>query len=491
MKTHPGLRDISLLAALSLAALLVHGYHPYVEDAGIYVPAVKQILHPGLYPYNAQFFASHAHMTLYPQLIAASVRLTHLPLDWAFLLWHAGCIFLLLLACWHLGGLVFDGPLARWGGVALVAALLTLPVAGTALYIMDEYVNPRSLSTPAVLFLIIDCAERKYWRALAWGLFTAAIHPLMAVFGVSYSLVLLWMEHRESLAARRSPAMIAGSLLFPFGLFPHPSEAYREAFRKKPYFFLLRWQWYEWLGVIAPLALLTWFAAIARRRKLAEMDRMCRALVIYGGVFLLLGLVLTGSPRFLNLVELQPLRAFHLLYVMFLVFAGGLLAQSVLERHVWRWALVFVPLCGAMWYSQCQLFPATPHLEWPGAQPRNDWVEAFLWIRHNTPLDAYFALDPEHMALPGEDQHGFRAIAERSMLADDVKDRGAVTMFPAIAETWLAQVKAQRGFASFQLADFRRLQSTYGVDWVVVERPAAAGLSCPYQNLSLAVCQIQ
>ncbi len=207
--------------------------------------------------------------------------------------------------------------------------------------------------------------------------------------------------------------------------------------------------------------------------------------------FLLLGLIFTGSPALLNFVELQPLRAFHLLYVMFLVFAGGLLAQFVLGRRLWRWALLFVPLCAVMCFAQRQLFPATAHLELPGRASNNDWVNAFLWVRQNTPVDAYFTLDPDHMAMPGEDQHGFRAIAERSMLADNVKDRGAVTMFPAMAETWLQQVKAQRGFAHFTAADFRRLHDTYGVTWTIVAKPAAAGLSCPYQNNSLAVCRIE
>ena len=57
-------KDFLLLAAASAGAILVHGYHPFVEDAEIYVPGIKQALHPALYPYNAAFFASHAHLTL-------------------------------------------------------------------------------------------------------------------------------------------------------------------------------------------------------------------------------------------------------------------------------------------------------------------------------------------------------------------------------------------------------------------------------------------
>jgi hypothetical protein len=143
-----------------------------------------------------------------------------------------------------------------------------------------------------------------------------------------------------------------------------------------------------------------------------------------------------------------------------------------------------------MWYVQRQLFPSTPHLEWPGSDPRNDWVRAFLWVRDNTPIDAYFALDPNHLALAGEDQHGFRVLAERSRLADNVKDSGAVTMFPKLANTWLEQTRALQGWKNFTAVDFEHVKQGYGVDWVVLQTPLRANLTCPYQNLTVAVCRI-
>jgi hypothetical protein len=58
-------KTLILLAAISCAAILVHGYHPNTEDAAIYLPGVEKALNHELFPYNQQFFASHAHMTLY------------------------------------------------------------------------------------------------------------------------------------------------------------------------------------------------------------------------------------------------------------------------------------------------------------------------------------------------------------------------------------------------------------------------------------------
>lgn len=63
-------KDLLSLSGLTLGALLVAGYHPYVEDAEIYLPGVNKILNPALYPFGGEFFLSHAHMTLFPRLIA-------------------------------------------------------------------------------------------------------------------------------------------------------------------------------------------------------------------------------------------------------------------------------------------------------------------------------------------------------------------------------------------------------------------------------------
>jgi hypothetical protein len=68
------LKDLFLLTLLTVGALLVHGYHPWAEDAEIYIPGVEKILRPELFPFNSQFFESHAHLTFFPNLIAASVR---------------------------------------------------------------------------------------------------------------------------------------------------------------------------------------------------------------------------------------------------------------------------------------------------------------------------------------------------------------------------------------------------------------------------------
>ena len=473
-----------LLALLSLAALLVHGYHPFAEDAEIYLPGVEKILHPQLFPVGTEFFESHAHLTLFPNLIALSVRITHLPLEVVLFLWYVGSIFLLLVACWELSGKCFTTPAARWAGVVMVAALLTLPVAGTALYIMDQYTNPRNIAAFAAVFAIVRVLDKKYVSTVLWLALAAAVHPLMAAFAFSYCALLVLMEH---LAARAGTLAL---LLLPLQLSLQPaSQAYHEAALYHSFHYLTHWQWYEWLGIIAPIGLFYWFSRIARMRQLPNLERMCRALIVYDVVFFAAALLISIPRRFESLARLQPLRSLHLLYILLLVFGGGLLGQYLLKNRILRWALLFVPMCAGMFLAQRALFPASAHVEWPWSQPKNQWALAFRWIRDHTPTDALFAIDPLYMEISGEDTNGFRCISQRSRLADAVKDSGAVSMFPPLADEWWEQFQAQQNWKKFDLQDFQRLRTRFGVGWVVVQTPGVAGLSCPYGNQTVLVCR--
>jgi hypothetical protein len=476
-------KELFFLLLLSAGAVLVHGYHPFVEDAEIYVPGVKKLLNPLLYPLNQGFFASHASLTLYPNLIAGSARLTHLPLEWVLLGWHFACILLLLAGCWKLGKACFQSDRAAWGASLTVAALLTIPVAGTALYIMDQYVNPRSFSTSTAIWIIASALDRKYFRAAIWIAATALIHPLMAVFSLAFVLLLFLLERVQS------PRTLAAVLLSA-SLFPPLTPAYVRTLNSHSYFFILRWEWFEWLGIFGPVLILWGIARWAKPRARLSLHKLCMTAIAFSFLCLLAALVITVPPSLVRFAELQPMRGLLLVYVVLLVTAGGLLAECVLQAQLWRWVAVFVPLSAGMFYAQRQLFPETHHLEFPWRAPGNVWVETFLWVRGNTPADAYFALNPEHMRLHGEDQHGFRAIAERSMLADTVKDSGAVTMFPALAESWQEQVDAERGWKDFRRPDFKNLQDRFGVNWFLLEQSQVLGMDCLYRNSSLSVCRI-
>lgn len=483
-------KDFGILFLLTLAALFVHGYHPFAEDAEIYVPSIVKILHPSHYSFGEKFFETNARLTAFPHLMAALVRLTHLPLEWILFCVYVACIFLLLLACFRVATKCFATPAGRWSATTMVTCLLTLPVAGTSLYIFDQYLNPRSISAFAVIFAIDAAMESKYWRTTLWLLLTAVIHPFMTVFAVVFIIIWLFQD-RES---ARVPATSAACLVSFAGFtLKAPSAVYWQCLEDHRYYFLLRWTWYEWLGILGPLAILWWCNRAAKTRGHELLARLTWALFLFESICFVAGVIVTIPRQLEILAPYQPMRSLQLAYLLLFLIVGGMLGEYALKKHLLRWAALFLPISAGLCIAQVRLFPATRHIEWPGATPVNPWLQAFEWIRQNTSKNAIFALDPNYMALPGENYQGFRAAAQRSRLADAKKDWSDAVLYPwlPLADDVFAQTEAAAGWKNFGIADFARLKQKYGVSWVVLQQPGARGVECPYENTAVKVCHLE
>ena len=478
-------KRLSPLLAISALVLLVHGYHYGIEDEAIYLPAVKQHLNPALYPFDSAFFQAQTNLTLFPNLMAMLSRATRLPLEWIFFAIYCFSTFLLVLALRQLAERFFQLERARWAAVLLPSALLTMPVAGTALFIMDQHLHPRNLATVALLFALVAALDRR--RVLAFGLAGLAtlLHPIMGLYGISLIVLLLWRSFRLHL--------VGFALFLPLAWFfaPQPSAAWEQA--NLACYLLSSWAWYEWLGIVGPLGGLLGLECWARSLKLEVLATAARRLTLFGIFYLLVTLTFTFVHRFETLTPLQPMRCLQPIYLFLFLFLGGMVAQT--GRRYWApAAALFLVLCGGMWYAQRQEFPASPHIEWPGRALANGWLRAFDWVRRNTPPRAYFVVDPYYLERPGEDFHGFRALAERSVLADQLKDRSVAGFSTALAEEWRIESEAQRNWKDFHRAELLRLKQRFGVDWVLLERgapPFSDGLVCPYQNAQVQVCRIE
>jgi len=486
---HP-LAVLLLLALATLSALVVQGYHLGTDDAEIYEPAIKKALNAHLFPFGDEFFMHHAHLSCFPTVVAWSSSLTHVPVDATLFAWYVASLFFLFLAARKLLCLCFEREAARWSGIALLACVLTVPVAGTALILVDPYLTARSFSTPATIFALASFVEHRPSRSLLWLFCTALIHPQMAVYALLFVGCLAAARYQRRPSPVPEPAF-ALLMAWPMRFELTPAHgAYREILQSRSYFLVSSWQWYEWVGVIAPLLALFYLSRCQPRGTLPACGLLARAMVGLGLLATGVALVLASSTRFDYLARLQPMRSFHLIYVLFFLFLGALAGQYILKNCAWRWT-VFLALAAAMCVGQIQAYPASPHIEWPGVSYGSGWLRAFLWIRHNTPDQDIFALDPDYMELPGVDLHGFRALAERSVLPDNAKDSGAVSVFPELADDWKQQTAALRDWKHFTSRDFGILKARYAVKWIVLQRSISAkGLVCPYQNDAVRVCRI-
>lgn len=491
---YPRSGRILLLFVIASLSILVHGYHMGTDDGAIYAPGIKKAADPSLFPFGSEFFMHHAGLSLFPHLVAGVTRLTRLPIEWSMLLWFAFAQFLLLWAAYELARQCFRSERARWAGVGLLAALLSVPVAGTALIIADSYLTARSLSTPLVLMSTACFLDRRTRTACAWLVAAFLIHPQMAIYGAAVGLMVAFESRSPGRARFVETAPVLPALVLPFlvGTHLHPAQgAYREVLASRAYFLVTTWHWWEWLGAIAPLIILAACASSSLKSTLPAFSRLAKGLVGLGLISIAAALLLASDVNFAYLLRLQPMRSFHLIYVVFFIFLGGLLGEYVLRGRVWRWILCFGALSTGMFALDEATYPASPHIERPGAGYQGEWLSSFLWIRAQTPKDAFFALDPEYLLKAGVDLHGFRAVAERSTMADQEKDSGAASVFPELAELWKQQSAAQSDWAHVSVDRLQNLRAQYGVTWVLLENPAPSdGLLCPYTNGALRVCQI-
>ena len=480
------------LAALTPAVLLIHGYHPFSDDASLYVAGIRKLVNPSLYKPDAAFALANSDLSIFAHILAEIIRITHVPLTIVLLATHLVSIFLFLLAGWCVASRLFSGTLERCSAVAFAAACFTLPVAGTALVIMDPYVTARSFSTPLGLFAVAAALDRRWGLATSFLVLMGLMHPLMMIYAVA--LVVLYAafdagQTRVAILLGSAEVALAG-LIWLATRHAAVSHAFFEAMhsRGRTFLFLVQWKWYEDLGIVVPLALLG--LAASRAKPGGRVRRLCLACIVLGVSSTVAAILFVHVAGPYLLVRLQLLRSFHIIYALGVVLLGGWLGSAIGYRRT-RWT-IFVLLAiaaGGLFVAQRAAYPFSEHIEWPGAYPRNPWVQAYRWIRGNTPADAYFAADPNLQFRDGVDMQGFRAITERSLLADN-KDQGTAALVPSLAKEWTAERDAHIGIET--MTDAERLQRLrpFGVTWLLLSAGSPTSFPCPYRNAVAKVCRM-
>ena len=496
---------------LTPLVLLVHGYHPFANDGGLYVAGIRHILNPALYPRNAAFTTAFTHRSVFPWVLAGLARLTHLPLSVILLAAHLISIGLFLFAASRLATRLFPGRSARACATLLAATCCALPVAGTALVLMDPYVTARSFSTPLSLLAVAATLDRR-WRATLFLIGLAlAIHPLMGADAAAFVLLLaLVLDRRIRIAVVVcAAAFVLTGAAFVLAHDVPVDPAYREAVSLAPrsFLFLARWRWYEVPGLLLPLAL---FALALRRVRIAtSAGALCLTSILLGITALLIAACFVPPDGPYLLVPLQPLRSFHLIYCVGVILCGGSLAASVRIsvphispsladrgrsrplpfRSSWIPGAILVLLFAAMFLVERIEWPGGRRLELPGLAPANPYTQAFLWIRTHTPARAVFAFNPDIVYRPGEDEQGFRALSERDQLADD-KDAGVAAVIPSLAAPWAAQRNAGSSIDTMSDAERRATLTPLGATWILLSPAASTALPCPFHNRAVRVCRL-
>jgi hypothetical protein len=481
--------NVTGLALLTPFVLLIHGYHPYADDAGIYVAGIRKIMNPALFTVDSSFVLTHTRFSIFSHLFAGTLRLFHIPLELGLLAAYLLSIFAFLLGCFQLAQRLFDDVQLQWGATLFAGALFTLPVAATSLWIMDPYVTARSFSTPLSLFALASCLDRDWKRTAMWLLLTVIMHPLMAAYlaALLVACILTDQNRWRSLGAAALASFAGCAAVYAATRHATLPDGYQEAALSRSYFFLSSWHWYEVAGLIAPMLLMLVAALRTHHR---AVRNLCVACIATGCTACAVAACFVHTNGSFLLARIQPLRTFQLIYLSGVILLGGFLARHLRGRRAAIGAALLILVSSLMLLVQNQTYTTSAHVEWPFAAPRNPWQQAFLWIRNNTPQDAVFALDSNYTTLGSEDTQGFRATAARSALVDQLKDGGVVAIFPQLAPRWKSQRDLEIGLD--RISDQERIARLRpaGVTWLLLSAGSTTRFDCPYRNSTVAVCRL-
>ncbi len=491
-----------LWTGVGLLAFLLLGYHPDVEDGGIYAAALAARLDPSLFAHDRlpgmEWVVGQTRLSLFVPFTAGTLRLLHLSLPAGLLLLQMCSVVGTVLALRLVAASCFRSTDVAGWATLLVAVAAGLPLAGTSLYLMDPYVTARSLSTPLLLLAAAACLRHQWLAAAAAWLLAGAMHPLMAAWG-GLPLMLLWLGRESEGVNRRAALVFVGGVLAALGsmwvLAPRADVLVVEIAQTRGYWFLSQWQWYEIGAMVAPLATLLLYPGwpgmtrgwTAEGRQLATAAGLSVCTGLLAAI-----LFVHASGRTMAIARLQPMRTLHFAYAVFLLLVAGTLADRIRQRQrAMLILLLSAAVASTLVLTQRVLYPASAFLEVPGVARRSAWQQAFAWCREQTPASAVFALDSRYTQLAGEDTQGFRAIAHRSVLPDNVKDAGIAAVVPSLAEAWSIGNRAQFGFDEATDEQRRSRVLSLGASWMVLPASATTALPCPYRNGSAMVCRLR
>lgn len=468
------------------------GYHPHADDAALYVAGIEHLLSPHLFSaQDLPYIEPQTKVSVLGPLLADLVRTTGIRLEWALVGFQLLATGGLLYAVRRLALDLFGSQKAGWLAAGLAAGAFTIPIAGTALFVMDPYVTARTASAPLSLLMVVMLVERRWLWMMLFAALTLAFHPIMG--GCALLFAVTWLLYTREGGPRwwvlgALAALLLGAMLW---IIAHDALRYNVDYRSvvltRTYMFLPLWAWFEYIGLIAPLLLC---GALMRSRTLRPAVRsLCATIFLLGAWIAFCSWLLVRPDGSMLLARLQILRVFHLIYLVGIVLIGGWLAEI---RSWYRWVFFAVFLGGSAVGTrlmQQDTFEGRPSVELPTTEVSSPWHQAFLWIGRNTPQNAILAADPNLMELHGEGHEGLRVTAERSVLGGN-KDGGVVALKPELTAFWTAQFRAQRRLAAESDAERRAELKPFGVSWLLLPAQSKTGLDCPYRNVLLQVCRL-
>lgn len=456
------LLDVLIILLLSFASIIILPYQFGIEDQAVYIPIIEKGLNPELFKTD-YLVNTHGETTLFFPLIKLLIFIFK-DISAVFLVTYFLTLFLFFLGVYLLSLSLFNNRITA----ILSVLLFFFPkwIGGTGTKTYENYLVPRFLASPLILFSLIALVKNKLVLASLFISLTFLVHP---VSGITLYFIFLalyfFLKPKTNLITVISSVVLL--LIPPFIVY---LLAKQQAIETTKYLIMPN----QWLS----LAMKRDYFVFPQLWKIRSFGSL---LIFY--FFYLLFIIkekinkrifITNikTNRFLNIIAIVCLLLPIFVILVSQFFPLTLLIQLELARSLVIFSFIAL-ICWAYLSSQVlrsklsttvkiiTLFILLTSIIWNNNKAEifdNDWIATQLWVRENTPSDSVFLTNPY--------SKGFRIFSQRTIVGE-YKDGGPLLFSFEYAKQWSKRMDDIKNFDLLTEDDFRKLKQSYNFDYLV------------------------
>lgn len=462
---------LSLAPFVALCTLNSAMYRYGASDQAFYVPAVLIRLYQPYFPRDLPLIASQARLTLTDEAIAGLARLTGAPLPALFAALYVASLVVLACGAWLVASRLYT---SRWSALALLAALtLRHSIWRTGTNTLEGYFHPRQLAFGIGTLAIAALLRGRVAAALAAVAVSLVVHPTTAAWFA------LWTVGAAAFDPRWRKPIVAGAILAGLsgiwaitagplaGRLVRMDPEWLATLESKDYLFPFEWPIGVWVLNAIYVPIIVWLFVWRRRAGLVDRAEMGFAIGCLALVAVFVAALPFNAARIALAVQLQTPRVFWMLDFTATVYLVWALTEAGARRPraAAVAAIVAVLSLSRGLYLKFVQFPDRPFVQ--AGIRLDDWGRVMAWARASDPRSGWLA-DPMHAVRYGT---SLRVAGERDVLVEAVKD-GAIGMYDrGMAMRTRERIAAAGDFGSLTAARSQALAETYGLDYLVTDRP--------------------
>lgn len=519
------MRIYLLIGALSIMALLTHGYIFGTSDQEIFIPYILNNFDKSLFPYDRLLIQESAKASLfYP---AISFLLKYANLELIFFIGFLIAQFLFFVALFKLSKVILKND--KFAFLSLLVFLSPKFIGGTATQTFDNYFGYRLIGTIFLLLAMKCLFEGKIIKASLITCINLFIHPLSVIPSLIYFPSLFTRINKKRV-------IIAVFLIFIsiiiFQSYSNINSIVRIKYfwdrewlnilkDRNSFLFISSWSIYGWAsyGVLF-LPILVFFRRLSKEQKFILKRLFLGSLFVF--VFHFVFTEVIKSPFFTNF---QLVRSFNpLTYIGLIMTAFFLSGKSIFQKVVG--ILTFFSIAANLFFLYLlfgALFIAAEFVkpnELTGPisfikfsksafiaillpviaywiflnfrtnalnkvvgfpNPESEWKNAQLWARDYTQKSDSFLSDPYLT--------GFRIYSQRSIVGD-IKDGGVNMYSPEFAKKWFLFMQETKNFRTLNEEDFITLKAKYDFSFIIAYNDQIFRFPITYSNSKFIIYKI-